>query len=533
MAPSATSLAADATRGLAALLEVLLVVLLGAPEGGGGLDERGDRAAGFDADGASRPRRAGAARRRGEKIRRAVLGADVRTLAVDLGRVVRAPEHGKQLVEPDARWVVLDFHHFGVTGAAGADSLVGGVLYPTPLVSHGRRHHTFGSAERCLDAPETSGGEGCLLGLGHGGHPPVQKVVSDPYYARLPAKWMYARLQAHHLALIETGRFTTVTFPAASVTVMTRVAFSVFLSALIFFLALAVSLTFTFTVPAPAVAAAPRPMTTGLAFAFSPSVLPSLPLICSFSSIFEASPTVTELKSPFRMDFALIGGTVLAATSGLLVSGAAGGGVPAGGGGGGGGGRRHDRVRIPKETEGADVIPVVPCQDDLAIVLENHAERIGTLGVKDGQTTATKRAVEHANGCEPRHRRAPAIDRTGEAAEQDLAVRLLEDLPPFVLEPVASEVDKGLPGPVERGVQGTRATVALDERRRTGPVTGSQDGPTRTWSQTANVQIPGSTPEPKATRRPGGVHHVAARVLREQRVVVARTVHVGVPADDE
>src|SRR5690606_37034965 len=50
--------------------------------------------------------------------RRAVGGADVRALAVQLGRVVRFPEHFQQVVVTDLFRIESDFHGLGVAGVA-------------------------------------------------------------------------------------------------------------------------------------------------------------------------------------------------------------------------------------------------------------------------------------------------------------------------------------------------------------------------------------------------------------------------------
>jgi hypothetical protein len=55
---------------------------------------------------------------------RAVLGTDVRPLAVELGRVVVGEEHIEQLLIADLGGIVLDLNHLGVAGAAGAHLLV-------------------------------------------------------------------------------------------------------------------------------------------------------------------------------------------------------------------------------------------------------------------------------------------------------------------------------------------------------------------------------------------------------------------------
>src|SRR5687767_9604356 len=56
--------------------------------------------------------------------RRAVLGANVRPLPVQCGGIMVFPEHIEQPVVGDLSGIVLDLHHFGMTGPPGAYILI-------------------------------------------------------------------------------------------------------------------------------------------------------------------------------------------------------------------------------------------------------------------------------------------------------------------------------------------------------------------------------------------------------------------------
>src|SRR5262249_14471018 len=149
---------------LAMLLEVALVVLLGAPERGRVRDLGRDRPAPVRLH--RRQRRLG----RRPLLRRvhedggAVLGADVQALAVLLGGIVLAPEHGQQLVVADPLGVVLHLDRLGVAGAAAADGAIVGVIDDAAGVADRRRDDAVDLHEGVLDVPETAGCEDGLLG---------------------------------------------------------------------------------------------------------------------------------------------------------------------------------------------------------------------------------------------------------------------------------------------------------------------------------------------------------------------------------
>src|SRR3989442_11052432 len=145
-----------------ALLEVALVVLLGAVEGRRRRDLGDDRPAEAPRRLAARLR--GARRRllRGgvEEDRRAVLRADVGALAVQLGRVVVLPEHVEQLLVGDARRVVLHLHGPGVAGAPGEDDVAGRVRGGPARTAAGGRGDAVQMPEPFLHSPEATAAEG-------------------------------------------------------------------------------------------------------------------------------------------------------------------------------------------------------------------------------------------------------------------------------------------------------------------------------------------------------------------------------------
>src|SRR5947207_10019016 len=97
------------------LLEIALVVLFGAPERGRGLDARYDRA--FEAAG---ERFFFCARGtlllgRVNEDHRAVLRPRIRSLTVQLGRIVILKKNIEQLLIGNSLWIEGHLHHFGMS----------------------------------------------------------------------------------------------------------------------------------------------------------------------------------------------------------------------------------------------------------------------------------------------------------------------------------------------------------------------------------------------------------------------------------
>src|SRR5215211_3767539 len=95
-----------------------------------------------------------------------VLGPAVRSLPIDLRRVVHRPEHLEELVVRDDVRVEGHLDDLGVAGGAGADEPVVGVLDEAPAIARDGLDHARDLPEDVLDAPEAAGAEGGELG-GH------------------------------------------------------------------------------------------------------------------------------------------------------------------------------------------------------------------------------------------------------------------------------------------------------------------------------------------------------------------------------
>src|ERR1700722_3068708 len=93
-----------------------------------------------------------------------VLGAVVWALVVEFGGIVDGEKDAEQLAVGDLRWIVDDFHGFGVAGIAAADGFVlGGVLRASGIAGGGAGD-TFYVLEDGLDAPEAASGQNeCVL----------------------------------------------------------------------------------------------------------------------------------------------------------------------------------------------------------------------------------------------------------------------------------------------------------------------------------------------------------------------------------
>src|SRR5689334_5067797 len=134
--------------GEAAFFEILLMIFFRAPEFGGGNDLGDDRPGktclrGF-------PGSPGFHQLFGRvvKNRRAILSADIGTLAIQGRRVVIVPEYFEQVVVADHLRIEGDFDGFRVAGPVGADVFVSGIFQRAAHVAHLRRFHTCEAAER-------------------------------------------------------------------------------------------------------------------------------------------------------------------------------------------------------------------------------------------------------------------------------------------------------------------------------------------------------------------------------------------------
>src|SRR5271155_107613 len=95
--------------------------------------------------------------------RRAVLAANIPALAVGCGGVAHTPERLQQLLVAHLPWVEPHLDRLGVAGVAAADLLVAWVDTIAARVADCGFEHAVDVAERGLNAPEASGGEGTSL----------------------------------------------------------------------------------------------------------------------------------------------------------------------------------------------------------------------------------------------------------------------------------------------------------------------------------------------------------------------------------
>ena len=90
---------------------------------------------------------------------RAVLGAEIWSLAVELGGVVHLEEEIHQRGIGDLGGIKCHFHHFGVVGVAMADLLVAGIIAGTAGIAAHRLTHAGDLQEEILYAPKAARAE--------------------------------------------------------------------------------------------------------------------------------------------------------------------------------------------------------------------------------------------------------------------------------------------------------------------------------------------------------------------------------------
>src|SRR5271170_7333600 len=93
--------------------------------------------------------------------RRAVLLAEVRSLTIDLRRVVHGPERLQKFVVAQFLWIESHLHHFGVTGSIRANIFVRRALGFSPAIPHDRIDHSRNLPKLRFNSPEASGTERC------------------------------------------------------------------------------------------------------------------------------------------------------------------------------------------------------------------------------------------------------------------------------------------------------------------------------------------------------------------------------------
>src|SRR5579863_4238224 len=146
----------------AALFQVLLMILLGGPERGRGLDLRDDRPRKMALRSVARGFRLSLLLGRMLENRGPVLAAIIRSLPSQRGGVAIGPELFQQIVIADDVWIEGHFHVLGVPGAVRAHLLICRMVELAADIAHLRGLHSGQTPESRLDAPKTAGTEGGL-----------------------------------------------------------------------------------------------------------------------------------------------------------------------------------------------------------------------------------------------------------------------------------------------------------------------------------------------------------------------------------
>src|SRR5271155_260429 len=89
--------------------------------------------------------------------RRTVLLAKVRSLPIDLSRVVHGPERIQEFLVTQFLGVESYLHYFRMSGGVRADILVRWVVGFSPAIAHDRVDHSGNAAKRRFNSPKTSG----------------------------------------------------------------------------------------------------------------------------------------------------------------------------------------------------------------------------------------------------------------------------------------------------------------------------------------------------------------------------------------
>src|SRR5208283_1494028 len=142
----------------AVLLDVLLVILFGAPERRGGRDF-GDNRATEPAAGLEPLFQSSRCRLLGLVViedGRAVLSSDVGPLAVQRGRIVKLPEDLQQPLVVNLGWIKLNLNDLGMPGPVRADRLIAWVLQVAAHVADRRPGHSRRPAKCFLNSPEAA-----------------------------------------------------------------------------------------------------------------------------------------------------------------------------------------------------------------------------------------------------------------------------------------------------------------------------------------------------------------------------------------
>ena len=147
------------------LLEVLLMVFLSAVERRGGFDLGDD----ITPVNPASPQRFLRSARRSllsrivEEDHRSILLAEIRPLAVQRSGIVYLPKYFEQIIVGNYRRVICHLDDFGMSGAAGADLLISGVLLETASIANLGCGHAGDLPECRFHTPKTTCSKRCLL----------------------------------------------------------------------------------------------------------------------------------------------------------------------------------------------------------------------------------------------------------------------------------------------------------------------------------------------------------------------------------
>src|SRR5690606_25700933 len=90
------------------------------------------------------------------KNNRTVLGSNIISLSVELGRIVKEKEDFHQLFIGNNFGIIGDLYYFGMSGFAGADCFISWIVNCTAGISRHRFMYAFQHVKTTFNTPETS-----------------------------------------------------------------------------------------------------------------------------------------------------------------------------------------------------------------------------------------------------------------------------------------------------------------------------------------------------------------------------------------
>src|ERR1017187_6266324 len=93
----------------------------------------------------------------------AILRSPVRTLPVQLRRIVQREKRIQKSIERQPRWIERQIHHLGMTRPVCAHLFVCGMLHISAFISHRRIKYSRHLCESGFHAPKTSSSKCCLF----------------------------------------------------------------------------------------------------------------------------------------------------------------------------------------------------------------------------------------------------------------------------------------------------------------------------------------------------------------------------------